>query len=61
MTPREIYLGCAQSYFRTRHEPAPRYRTGRRKQAMVSRYHENCRMVRHFIRKIRQIDSLVQL
>jgi len=58
MTKREIYLGCAQSYFRNRHSYHPRFKKSKRhNKVMDSNFERNCQMVRHYIKKIRALDS----
>lgn len=57
MTDRDRYWLCALSFFRNRHALTPRYKkTRRRKPAMDLVFEDHCRMVRHYIEKIRELD-----
>ena len=59
MTQREIYLGCLMGFFRARHERRPKYRRTRKPHhaaETVSTHRDAYQMVRHYIRKIREIE-----
>jgi hypothetical protein len=52
LTPLEMAL-CALSFFRVRHSRQARFKTGQRREQVVSRYRENVRACREYIREAR--------
>lgn len=58
MSERDKLIGCMQSFFRGRHGSRARFHKSKRNQADTIPVHRDaCRMVRHYIGKIREINS----
>ncbi len=52
---RDQLLGVASSFFRARHVKTPRFKSGRRKDVVVSHHNQWCKMVSWYFSRVRAL------